>query len=126
MTRSHSNCRSNGLTTAVLASALIAAVACFGMSGPSLAADEVEATISIKDHKFEPAELKVPAGKAVKLTVKNLDATAEEFESHPLKVEKVIAGKGTAVIRLKPLAKGSYNFFGEYHEKTAQGMLIAE
>lgn len=90
------------------------------------AADEVEVTISIKDHKFDPAEVKVAAGKAIKLTVKNLDATAEEFESKTLKVEKVIAGKGTAVIRLKPLAKGSYKFFGEYHEKTAQGVLIAE
>jgi plastocyanin len=126
MTRSHSNRRSNGLTTAVLAGALIAAMACLSTSPPARAAEEVEATISIKDHKFEPAELKVPAGTAIKLTVKNLDATPEEFESHPLKVEKVIAGKGTAVIRLKPLAKGSYNFFGEYHEKTAQGMLIAE
>ena len=63
----------------------------------------------------------MPAGKAIKLTVKNLDASAEEFESKPLKFEKVIAGKATAVIRLKPLTKGSYNFFGEYHENSAQG-----
>lgn len=96
------------------------------LPGSARAADEVEVTISIKDHKFEPAEVKVPAGKAIKLTVKNLDASAEEFESKPLKVEKVIAGNSTAVIRLKPLTKGSYKFFGEYHEKTAQGVLIAE
>ena len=93
---------------------------------PQAAADEVEVTISIKDHKFEPAEVKVPAGKAIKLTVKNLDSTAEEFESKPLKIEKVISGNGTAVIRLKAQAKGTYKFFGEYHEKTAQGVLIAE
>lgn len=93
---------------------------------PARAADEVEAAISIKDHKFDPSEVKVPAGKAIKLTVKNLDASAEEFESKTLKVEKVIAGNGTAVIRLKPLAKGSYKFFGEFHEKTAQGVLIVE
>jgi plastocyanin len=110
----------------VAAGAFAVIAAGFGMTYPTLAADEVEVTISIKDHKFDPAEVKVPAGKAVKLTVKNLDATAEEFESKPLKVEKVIAGKGTAVIRLKPLAKGSYKFFGEYNEKTAQGVLIAE
>jgi plastocyanin len=102
------------------------AFAALTLPQPGLAADEVEVTISIKDHKFDPSEVKVPAGKAIKLTVKNLDASAEEFESKPLKVEKVIAGKGTAVIRLKPLAKGSYKFFGEYHEKTAQGVLIAE
>ena len=90
------------------------------------AAEEAEVTIAIKDHKFDPAEIKVPADKAVKLTVNNLDATAEEFESHPLGVEKVIAGKGTATIRLKPLAKGSYKFVGEYHEDTAKGTIIAE
>jgi plastocyanin len=93
---------------------------------PVSGADDVEVTISIKDHKFDPTEVRVPAGRAVRLTVKNLDATAEEFESRTLKVEKVIAGNGTALIRLKPLAKGIHKFFGEYHEKTAQGMLIVE
>jgi plastocyanin len=93
---------------------------------PVHGADEVEVSISIKDHKFDPAEVRVPSGRAVKLTVSNLDATAEEFESKTLKVEKVIAGNGTALIRLKPLAKGIHKFFGEYHEKTAQGMLIVE
>jgi plastocyanin len=93
---------------------------------PTSAADETEITLTIKDHKFDPAEIKVPAGKPIKLTVKNLDATAEEFESHPLAVEKVVSGQGTIVVRIKPLTKGSYKFFGEYHEATAQGMLIAE
>src|SRR5262245_10105220 len=92
----------------------------------AMAADDVEVTISIKDHRFDPAEVKVPAGKPIKITVKNLDSTAEEFESKSLKVEKVISGNSTAVIRLKPQSKGSYKFFGEYHEKTAQGVLLAE
>jgi plastocyanin len=114
------------LMLSVVGPGIVALAALLCAPSTPYAADEVEATISIKGHKFEPAEVKVPAGKAIKLTVKNLDASAEEFESKTLKVEKVIAGKGTAVIRLKPLAKGSYKFFGEYHEKTAQGVLIAE
>ncbi len=105
---------------AALSLGLIAALA------PAGAAEEAEVTISIKDHKFDPAEIKVPAAKAIKLTVNNLDASAEEFESHPLGVEKVIAGKASATIRLKPLAKGSYAFVGEYHEDTAKGTIIAE
>ena len=105
---------------------LVAVAAITTTQRPALAADEVEVTISIKDHKFDPAEVKVPAGKPIKITVKNLDATAEEFESKPLKVEKVISGNSSAVIRLKAQSKGSYKFFGEYHEKTAQGVLIAE
>ena len=110
----------------VLAGAAAIAALSLGIAYPASAADEVEATISIKNHKFDPAEVKVPAGKAIKLTVKNLDSSAEEFESHSLKVEKVIAGKAAAVIRIKPQKKGSYKFFGEYHEKTAQGVLIVE
>jgi plastocyanin len=109
-----------------LAAGAIAVVALLAAPAQVRSADEFEVTITIKDHKFDPAEIKVPAGKAVKLTVKNLDATAEEFESKTLKVEKIIAGDGTGVIRLKPLAKGSHKFFGEYHEKTAQGVLIVE
>jgi plastocyanin len=90
------------------------------------AADSAELALTIKDHTFDPSQLKVAAGTPIKLTVKNLDATAEEFESKPLQVEKVIAGKASAIIRLKPLAKGSYAFVGEFHEETAKGVLIAE
>jgi plastocyanin len=109
-----------------LVAGAIAVVALLAAPAQVRSADEFEVTITIKDQKFDPAEIRVPAGKAVKLTVKNLDATAEEFESKTLKVEKIIAGNGTGVIRLKPLAKGSHKFFGEYHEKTAQGVLIVE
>ena len=91
----------------------------------SLAADEPY-TLTIKDHRFEPAQLEVPAGKKLKLLVKNLDATPEEFESHDLKREKVIAGKGQATINIGPLKPGSYKFFGEFHPKTAQGQIIAK
>lgn len=90
------------------------------------AADEIEVSVSIKDHKFEPAEIKVPAGKAVKLTVHNQDTSAEEFESTKLGVEKIIKGKASAIVRLKPLDKGSYPFVGEFHEDSAKGVIIAE
>jgi plastocyanin len=108
--------------------ALIAVIcaAALGAAASAAAADSTELSISIKDHKFDPSQLKVPAGKAIKLTVNNLDATAEEFESSALDVEKVVAGKSSAVVRLKALAKGSYPFVGEYHEETAKGVLIAE
>jgi plastocyanin len=110
-------------------SSLAATVACvgaFALTSPGFAADEVETTVSIKNHKFEPARVHIPAGKPVKLIVKNMDATAEEFESHPLKFEKVVAGGASATIRLQPLAKGTYTFFGEYHENSAQGVVVAE
>jgi plastocyanin len=90
------------------------------------AAAEPEFTIVIKDHRFEPAEVKVPAGQRVKLVVDNQDSTPEEFESHSMNREKVIPGGKKAAIFVGPLKPGRYTFFGEYHEKTAQGVVIAE
>lgn len=91
----------------------------------SLAAS-LEVGLTIKDHQFSPAELKVPAGQKIKLVVSNLDSTPEEFESHQLNREKIIAGKAKATIYVGPLAPGKYTFWGEFHEKTARGVIIAE
>lgn len=82
--------------------------------------------ILIKDHRFDPAELKVPAGERVKLIIVNQDATAEEFESHDLRREKVIAANDQTKLWVGPLPAGEYSFFGEFHPETAQGKLIAE
>ncbi len=92
---------------------------------PALA-DEQVYTLSIQDHKFTPETLEIPANTKVKLLVKNLDSTPEEFESHDLKREKVIKGKSEAIIPIGPLKPGVYKFFGEFHEATAKGKLIVE
>jgi len=89
-------------------------------------AADADYTLIIKDHRFQPAELIIPAGKKIKLSVENRDATPEEFESHPLNREKVIAGNGTATIYIGPLEPGRYPFFGEFNEATAQGVIIAK
>lgn len=90
-----------------------------------LAADN-EYRLVIKDHRFEPAELQLPAGKKVRLIVENQDASPEEFESHPLNREKVIAGNSTASIYVGPLEPGRYPFFGEFNEATAQGVIVVK
>ena len=82
--------------------------------------------ITISDHKFQPSELSVPAGKKFKLIVKNLDPTAEEFESHDLKREKVVPGRSEATLILGPLKPGTYKFVGEFHEETAKGSIVAK
>ena len=89
------------------------------------AADK-EYTLVIRAHRFEPAELRVPANQKIKLIVHNQDATPEEFESHELNREKVIAPGAKATIFVGPLKPGRYPFFGEFHEQTARGVLIAE
>lgn len=89
-------------------------------------AADLEFKLSIRDHRFEPAELRIPAGQKVKLIVHNQDATPEEFESHELNREKVIAPGSKVSIYIGPLAPGRYPFFGEFHEKTARGAVVAE
>lgn len=85
-----------------------------------------EYVITIKDHKFTPAELTVPAGQKIKLVVKNDDPTPEEFESHDLSREKIISGNNKGIILVGPLKPGTYKYFGEFNEDTAQGKIIAQ
>lgn len=82
--------------------------------------------LTFKDNKLEPAELQVPAGKEFKLLVKNADSTPEEFESEDLELEKVIAGGSEAEFTIKALEPGSYKVFGEFHEDTATGQIVAK
>ena len=106
---------------------LIAAlIACLALLGTPARAADTELLLVIKNHRFEPAELKVPAGQRVKLVVHNQDSTPEEFESHSLNREKVIPGGAKATIFIGPLKAGRYDFFGEYNEATAKGVVIAE
>lgn len=91
----------------------------------SYAEDDVY-SLTIKDHRFQPTEISVPAGKKIRLLIENQDATPEEFESHSLNREKVIAGKSKATIYIGPLSAGRYTFEGEFNAKTAQGAIIAQ
>ena len=82
--------------------------------------------LTLKDHKFEPPEIKAPAGKPIEITLKNEDDSFDEFDSNSLRTEKIVTGHQTITIKLKPLAAGRYPFQGEYHAKTAQGLLVVE
>jgi hypothetical protein len=102
------------------------AAALFASASLAAFAAEGELTVVIENHKFAPDRLEVPAGKKMKLTVDNRDATPEEFESNDMRIEKVIPGKSKGVVWMGPLKPGEYKFFGEYHEKTAQGVVVAK
>jgi plastocyanin len=93
---------------------------------PAGADEPANIPVTIQDHRFTPSEIHVPQGKPVILTIRNQDATAEEFDSSALKVEKVIAGGTYGTVRLRPLGPGRYPFMGEYHSDTAQGVVISE
>ena len=94
--------------------------------GTASADEPAQIKVTLKDHRFEPAEIHVPTGRPTILLVTNADAAAEEFDSMDLKVEKVIPGGHYAAIRLRPLGPGRYIFMGEFHPDTATGVVISE
>jgi len=101
-------------------------IVCSFANVTSIAAGLFEVDLFIRDHKFEPEILELPAGQKIRITVHNLDSTIEEFESIDLKREKIIPGHSKAKIILAPLKSGEYKFFGEFHEETAQGKIIVK
>jgi plastocyanin len=111
------------ISKAILIAALSAApVFAIGVQ----AQQPTEVQISYKDKKFTPAEVTIPANTAVVFKVKNLDAKAMEFESKPLKIEKVIAGNSEAIINVRAQKPGSYKFVDEYNEAVAIGTVIVK
>lgn len=104
----------------------LAVAALIVLSATGRAEDAYSTSITIRNHRFEPTELHVPAGKRITLTIVNADPLSEEFDSSALKVEKVIAGNSQGVVHISPLNPGHYSFIGEYHDDTAKGEVIAE
>lgn len=107
----------------VLLSALT--LACGVLTVP-VRADTPEFRLVIKDHRFTPTDLTIPAGQKVKLLVENQDPTPEEFESYDLNREKIVPGNGRIVVFVGPLKPGRYEFFGEFNAATARGWIVAQ
>ncbi|HUB50146.1 MAG TPA: cupredoxin domain-containing protein [Acetobacteraceae bacterium] len=106
--------------------ALLGLFCALAAARPVVAGEPARIAVTLKDHVFTPSEIVVPAGKPVILVVTNQDAEPEEFDSSALKVEKVIAAKSYATIRLRPLGPGRYPFMGEFHPDRAQGVVVAQ
>jgi high-affinity iron transporter len=83
-------------------------------------------TLLFHNHRFEPDRIEVPAHVRFQLKVKNTDDTADEFESVDLNREKLVPPGGTITVFLGPLDPGTYKFFGDFHQDTAQGVLVAK
>jgi plastocyanin len=85
--------------------------------------DTVALSLTMQDHKFEPAELHAPPGRTIAIHVKNLNPIVSEFESGDLHFEKIIPAGNDAVVYVRPQQPGRYNFFDDFHHET-QGFLV--
>ena len=106
-----------------VAAAVLLAAALAG--GPAARADDLP-TLVFRQHRFEPSRIEVPAHVKFRLLVRNTDDTADEFESVDLNREKLVAPGQTITVFLGPLEPGEYRFFGDFHQDTAQGVLVAK
>jgi plastocyanin len=107
------------VTAVALLSALVS------LATMAIADDATTLEVSVKDHKFEPAEVKAAAGSAIVFKVKNLDAAPIEFESEPLQFETVVKPNAEMLIKVKPQKPGRYVFFDDLHQDT-MGALVVE
>jgi len=96
------------------------------MTASAASAQDSTYTLTIKDNRFSPEVIEIKADQKVKLIVRNLDKSAEEFESAELRREKIIPAGGEAVIFIGPLKPGSYPFVGEFHAETAKGRIVVK
>lgn len=109
------------LAPAVLTAALLSAVSLSLATAAQAAPVERTVVLTLKDHRFTPASVEVPAGQRIRVELINRDAASEEFDSADLRVEQDVTPNGRASFIVGPLKPGTYSFMGELHADTASG-----
>jgi plastocyanin len=105
--------------------ALAGALAAGGLAAAQTPAGDVTVALTLKDHRFTPDRITVPAGQQVRIELVNQDAASEEFDSDDLRVEADVTPHGKASFTVGPLKPGTYGFMGELHADTASGEIVA-
>lgn len=95
------------------------------LPGSLLAAPLPSYELNIRDGHFSPATLQVAAGQRFKIIVNNVGEGPIEFESTPLRVEKVLSPGVSSFVVIHPLKPGRYLFFDEFHRELPQGVIEA-
>lgn len=93
---------------------------------PAIAASLPSYSLVIRDGHFTPQYLEVPAGQRFKIVLHNQGQGPAEFESTPLRVEKVMSPGVKSFVVIHPLRPGQYPFFDEFHLELPEGGIIAK
>ncbi len=90
---------------------------------PSIANAEnaPEIPLTLQHHQFIPEKISVVPNKRFVIVLENKDNHPEEFESYDLEFEILVLPHKTIRVPIRPLPKGTYSFFGDFHPKTARG-----
>lgn len=105
---------------------LLIALAAVAIAAPARAQELPAFEIVMKDGVFSPERLEVPAGKRIKLVLKNQGRGPAEFENLGMRVEKVLAPGVTSFVVLHNLRPGEYRFVDEFRPGGGTLTLIAK
>ena len=115
------------MSTGIFGFLLAATLVATGAGGArAQSADLPTFEIVAKNGRLLPERLEVPAGKKIKLTIRNEGSGPVEFENLDLRVEKVLAPGASSFLVIHPLKPGSYRFIDEFHADTGAMQLIAK
>lgn len=92
----------------------------------AIAAEAPTYTLVLKNHTYQPDVLRIPANTRIKLEIINQDPSPEEFESDEFPAEKIVMPNSRMSLFIGPFKPGRYNFYGDFHQPTAQGTLVVE
>lgn len=82
--------------------------------------------VVVKDGRFSPDRVEVPAGRRVKLTLQNDGPGPLEFENDDMHIEKVLSAGARSFVVLPPLKPGEYDFVDEFNPITGELKVIAK
>jgi len=99
---------------------------CMFVAAPAQAGELPAFTLIAENGRFKPEIITVPAHTRFKLVVTNHGPGPEEFESHELRKETVLAPGVTRAVVFAPLKPGVYRFFGDFHPDTARGRIVVK
>lgn len=81
-------------------------------------------TLTLKDHKFTPENMVIPADQKVKIIVKNQSDITAEFESSDFNREKIVEAGSEITVFIGPLSAGSYGYFDDFHRETTGTIIV--
>jgi hypothetical protein len=82
--------------------------------------------ITLKDHRFTPAEIHVPTGKPFIVVITNANDGPDEFEMLLPALERPLQPGQQGKVRVRPLPPGRFPFFGESDPDNETGVFISE
>jgi hypothetical protein len=100
----------------------------FSIMAPAMAASSAPLPIdvAIRHHRFETAVREVPKGVPLLFRVTNFGRSVEEFESYDMAFEVVVRPGQTIEIPVSGLGAGKYDYFGDFHPRTARGTITVK